>query len=289
MRFGVSTHLFHSERLERRHLDAVAAAGFTAVEVFATRTHVDYHDRRRVLELTGWIRQAGLEAISMHAPICESFADGVWGRAYSNASSRPAVRQEAIDETLAALEAARHLGCATFVVHLGLPRGQAARADDNDPGSARRSLETIADAARAAGVRLAVELIPNALSTAAALESLLGGDLDLGNAGVCLDVGHAHMLDGVGDATERLSGHIITTHIHDNDGKADAHLVPGAGTIDWPAALTAFGKVGYAGPLVFEVADHGDAAAALGRTVGARARLQAILNDLSQPLDFGAA
>jgi sugar phosphate isomerase/epimerase len=62
--------------------------------------------------------------------------------------------------------------------------------------------------------------------------------------------------------------------------------VPPAGTIDWPAALTALWKVGYGGPLVFEVADHGDAAGVLSRLVGARQRLQAILSDLAQPFDF---
>jgi sugar phosphate isomerase/epimerase len=147
-------------------------------------------------------------------------------------------------------------------------------------------LEALAEAATAAGVRLALELIPNTLSTAAALEALFGGDLDLGDAGVCLDLGHAHIMGGVPEAAEILAGHIITTHVHDNDGKSDSHLVPGEGKIDWPAAMTELGKVGYSGPLIFEVADHGDAAGVLRRTVGARTRLQAILEDLAKPLDF---
>ena len=286
MEFGLSTHLFHNERLERAHLDAIAAAGFTAIEIFATRTHVDYHDRRRVLEIGAWLREAGLEAVSMHAPICDSFTGGAWGRAYSNASPRAAVRQEALDETLAALDAARHLGCRTMVLHLGLPRGQTMPPDDNNAAAARHSLETLAAAAQSVGVRLALELIPNALSTADALEALFDGDLDLGDTGVCLDLGHAHLMGGVPEAAEILSGHIITTHVHDNDRKGDTHRVPGEGTIDWPAAMTALGKVGYNGPLIFEVADHGDAAGVLRRTVGARDRLRAILEDLAQPLDF---
>lgn len=286
MEFGISTHLFHNERLEKAHLGAIADAGFTAIEIFATRTHVDYHDRRRVLEIGAWLRDSGLEALSMHAPICDSFIGGAWGRAYSNASAQPAVRQAALDETVAALDAARHLGCRTMVLHLGLPKGQPTPPDDNNATAARHSLETLAAAAQSAGVRLALELIPNALSTAEALEALCGGDLDLGDAGVCLDLGHAHLMGGVPEAAEILSGHIITTHVHDNDRKADTHRVPGEGNIDWPAAMTALGKVGYGGPLIFEVADHGDAAGVLRRTVGARNRLRAILEDLAEPLDF---
>jgi sugar phosphate isomerase/epimerase len=286
MTFGLSTHLYHSDQLDRPHVDAIAQAGFTAVEIFATRTHVDYRDGRRLTEIAAWLRDAGLTAVSMHAPICESYAGGTWGRAYSNASGRQAVRQEAVDEARAALDAARQLGCAALVVHLGLPRGQRIPADDNDATAARHSVEALVEAARGSGVRVALELIPNDLSTAAALASLLDGDIETGDAGVCLDLGHAHLMGGVAEAAEILSGHILTTHLHDNDRRSDSHLVPGAGTIDWPGALTALGKVGFAGPLVFEVADHGDAADVLRRTVGARTRLQAILDDLAGPLDF---
>jgi sugar phosphate isomerase/epimerase len=288
MRFGLSTHLFHGERLTAGHVETIAASGFDLVEVFATRTHFDYRDPRRAAELRGWLDAAGVAAGSMHAPICASFTGGVWGRAFSNASSRAADRQEAIDETRAALDAARVLGCHAIVLHLGLPQGQPVPPGDNDPGALRRSLEALAEPAAAAGVRLALEVIPNALSTPEAILDVLDR-IELGDAGICLDVGHAHLLgpNGAPEAAETLSGHIITTHVHGNDGRHDDHLVPFEGTIDWPATLMAMWKVGYAGPLVFEVADRGDAAGVLARTVRARTRLQAILEDLARPMEFG--
>lgn len=285
-RFGLSTHLFHGERLGPAHLDAVAAHGFDLVEIFATKTHFDYRDPARVRELRQWLRAAGLEAGTMHAPISEGIEGGVWGRPYSNASTDSPRRQEAIAETRVALDAARELGCHAIVVHLGVPRGQTVPAGDNDGSAVRRSVETLAEAATASGVRLALEVIPNALSTPDALVDLLDGDLDLGAAGVCLDFGHAHMLSSAPEATEVLAGHVITTHVHDNNGREDDHRVPFAGTIDWPAALMAMSKIGYAGRWIFEVADHGDAMGVLKRTVGARTRLQAILDDLAQPFVF---
>jgi len=285
-RFGLSTHLFHGEHLERAHLETIARHGFDLIEVFATKTHLDYHDAREVARLAGWLRETGISAASMHAPICDGFSHGVWGRAFSNASGHPAHRQEAVAETAAAIRAGRDLGCQTIVLHLGLPRGQEIPPGDNDPGAMRRSLEAIAEAATAAGIRLALEVIPNDLSTPDALEEIFGSDLDLGDAGVCLDFGHANMLSGAPEAAEALGGHIITTHIHDNKGREDNHLVPFAGNIDWTATLAAMSKIGYAGPWIFEVADHGDAAGVLTRTVGARTRLQAILDDLAQPFGF---
>jgi sugar phosphate isomerase/epimerase len=92
----------------------------------------------------------------------------------------------------------------------------------------------------------------------------------------------------VPDAIEALAGHVVTTHVHDNRQAGDDHLLPFAGTIDWQATLAAFWKVGYDGRLVFEVADHGDAAGVLDRLVGVRRRLQAILEDLAQPFPFAA-
>lgn len=285
-RFGLSTHLFHDDRLDERHLHAIAAHGFDLVELFATATHFDYRDAGRVREMGRWLQEAGLEAGSMHGPIFDGFRGGEWGRALSNASADPTARQEAIDHTRAALAAAHALGCRTLVLHLGLPLGQKVPRGDNDPSALRRSLDALGPAAREAGVRLALELIPNPLSTPAELLRWMDDEAGLEDGGVCFDVGHAHMMGGAPEAVEVLSGHIITTHVHDNNGREDAHLVPFAGSIDWPATLTAMWKVGYAGPLVFEVADHGDGPGVLARTVGARGRLQAILDDLAQPFAF---
>jgi len=284
--FGLSTHIFHGDRLTRAHLELAQAHGLNLIELFATRTHVDYHDPRHLDEIAGWLAELGMTAISMHAPITVGLTNGEWGRAYSNASPVAAQRLEAVDETLVAIAAARRLNCETLVLHLGLPRGQKIPAGDNDVAAMRRSLEPIAGACTAAGVRLALEVIPNDLATPDALIDLLDGDLELGDAAVCLDFGHAHLVGGAPEAIDALAGYIITTHVHDNRGRDDDHLVPFAGTIDWPLTLMTMVKIGYTGPWIFELPDHGDAAATLKRAVGARARIQAILDDLGQPFQF---
>lgn len=287
-RFGLSTHLFHGVPLTRGHLESIARRAFTSVEIFATRTHVDYHDAARIGELRSWLTELGLDPWSVHLPICDGFTDGVWGRAYSNASTDAAARQETVDETVRAIGAARDLGCRVAVLHLGLPYGQPIPSNDNDAAAVRRSLEPIAEACTNAGLRLALEVIPNELAGAGAILDWLTGDLELGSTAACVDVGHAHLTGGAPEAIDTLSGYIITTHIHDNRGKTDDHLVPFEGTIDWVATMTAFAKVGYAGPLIFEVPDHGHADVTLDRIVAARGRIQAILDDLARPLPFEA-
>jgi sugar phosphate isomerase/epimerase len=286
MAFGLSTHLVHGEQLTRDHLARIAAHGFDLVELFATRTHIDYHDAGAIRAVAGWLRETGLTAWSIHAPITDGCLNGNWGRTFSNASKRAAVRDEAVRETLAAVEMARHVGARVLVLHLGIPEGQEIPADDNDAGAVRQTLEPIAAACDDAGVQLAIEVIPNALATADAVLNWLRSDLELGRTGACLDVGHAHLTGGAPEAADLLSGDIVTTHIHDNRGRADEHLVPFEGTVDWPATLFGLVKAGYEGPLMFELPDHGDVDRTLSRAVAARQRLRTILDDLAAPFPF---
>ena len=74
MRFGISTHLFHEQRLSRDHLAQIAAHGFEAVEVFATRSHFDYHDPAAIAQLAGWLKETGLALHGIHAPIADRLA-----------------------------------------------------------------------------------------------------------------------------------------------------------------------------------------------------------------------
>ncbi|MCA1652531.1 MAG: asparagine--tRNA ligase, partial [Acidobacteria bacterium] len=56
----------------------------------------------------------------------------------------------------------------------------------------------------------------------------------------------------VPDAIEMAAEHLFTTHVHDNHGREDEHLVPYLGSIDWDAALMAMQKVGYEGTYLMD-------------------------------------
>lgn len=279
MRFGISTHLYHDQPLGPAHLQAIAAQGFDSVELFATRTHFNYRQPAAIQELGAWLGQAGLELHSIHAPIVDSIVGTTWGRTFSNAAPDEAGRQRAVQEVAAALDVARAIPTKFLVLHLGIPRDQAKEPGENNREAARRSLEEIGRLVSEAGVRLAIEVIPNGLSDAAGLVELLEDDLELPGAGICLDFGHAFLMGDLLDAIETVSGHLITTHVHDNQGKVDEHLVPFEGAIDWPAALMTTQKIGYEGTLLFEVRNSGDAAAVLARTSAARRRFEQILGE----------
>ena len=275
--FGISTHLFHEHRLNRDHLVHIAAHGFEAAELFATRAHFDYRSDQAIAELGEWLSDTGLSLHSVHAPIVERMAKGRWVGAFSNASSDEGRRKAAVAEAEAAIAIAARIPFQFLVLHLGVPSSEQVNAGDNHAEAARRSVEEIAAAAARANVRVAVEVIPNALSDAAALAWLVEEQLDGLDVGVCLDYGHAHLMGDLCEAVETLSGHLWTTHVHDNGGTRDDHLAPYLGTIDWDAAMMETQKIGYDGVLMFEVSDTGDPVDVLKRCVKARERLEKTL------------
>ena len=272
--FGISTHLFHAERLDREHLVEVAAHGFDTLEVYATRTHFDYHDPHAAASLAEWLDDTRLSLNSVHAPTTVGYVQGRWGETLSIAVADEARRRRAVAETIAALRLASTVPFRSLVVHIGVPTNDPA---GNSRVAAGRSLEEIAEAAQAMGVTVAVELIPNPLSLAARLVQWLEDDLETPGMGVCLDVGHANLTGDAMEAIEICSGHIVTTHLHDNRGKRDEHLVPGEGAIDWEGVLMAFQKVGYDGAWIFELAPSTEPAAVLARAARARDTFERLL------------
>jgi sugar phosphate isomerase/epimerase len=62
---------------------------------------------------------------------------------------------------------------------------------------------------------------------------------------------------------ETVAEHLIATHVHDNRRRADDHLVPYHGAIDWDAALMSMQKVGYDGTYMMELANTATPAAVL--------------------------
>ena len=275
MRFGISTHLFHTERLCRDHLAQIAAHGFEAVEVFATRSHFDYHDASAIAQLGQWLQETGLALHGIHAPITDRLTPpDTWGEVISNAVTDTAKRQAAVQEADAALNIARQIPANVFVIHMGTPVN---KGGENNRTAAFRSVEDICRLAEPIGIRVAVEVIPNALSDPASIVTLLERDLDAPRTGVCLDIGHAFLIGDVADAIETVAEHLVTTHVHDNGGRRDDHLVPFDGRINWDVALMTLQKVGYDGTYLMELANTSTPEAVLTKAQAARQRFEKLL------------
>jgi sugar phosphate isomerase/epimerase len=279
VRYGISTHMYHEARLSLDHLLEVRSYGFDQIEIFAARSHFDYHDVKAIGELARWLGEAGLALHAIHGPIVEDIVNGRWIGALSLAAADADAREHALQETAAAIDIARQIPTGFLVLHLGLPDELVPATGVNLRDAALGSLERIVALAEPAGLQVAVELIPNDLSRAAALVEIVEDDLELPNVGICLDFGHAALEGDVVDAVETVAGLLVTTHVHDNRGRSDDHLVPFDGTIHWPSVLTSLQKIGYEGTLMFELAGTSNASAVLERTRAARERFEQILGD----------
>ncbi len=144
-------------------------------------------------------------------------------------------RLEMVDEIKRALEIAETIPFKYLVQHIGVTGEEfSERAVD----AAFSALEQISLFARQRGVEVLLENIPNGLSTAEHLMLFL--DLTHLDLNFVFDVGHANLGEGVEAAFNVMKERIRSTHIHDNDGKADKHLLPLAGeggTIDWKKTM----------------------------------------------------
>ena len=285
-KFGVSTHLYHEQRLDLAHVLEIAASGFEAVELFATRSHFDYHDETAIGTLKDWLTQANLDLHSVHAPITDVFVNGRGQRTYSTAIRDADARKTTLREMAAALKIARVIPFKYLVVHLGVPEAWNPGSDDNHREAAIRSVEEIQSMAETVGVKVALEVMGNTLSTAPDLIEIIERSFEGADLGICMDVGHAHMLGDTAEAIETTSEYLVTTHIHDNRRQSDDHQVPFQGSIDWAATVMAFEKIGYDGVLMYEVRNAESPTSVLAKAVGARRRLEALMMDTSQLTAF---
>ena len=235
--------------------------------------------RRFWPNLSEHLRDSGLRAHSVHAPITESLRDGVWGPAYSLATTDEAARTRAVDETIVALRAAEQLQAAFLVLHLGVPLAQQPDGRDNRRDAVLRSLEARACGGGGVGGPAGARGHPQP-----DLGRRRAGDGDRRRAR-----GHRHrhlprqrprVPDGRSGRRDRRGGRdtwsrrTCTTIA----GSSDDHLVPFDGAIDWAEAAMTLQKVGYEGVWLFELAATDTPRRVLERAQSARRRLERFLS-----------
>ncbi len=233
----LSTHLFVQHRLTTVWLDRIWDAGIPQVELYCARQHLDWRNKAQVNELGYWFRDSSLKVHAVHGP---TFTDEFWGRSGPDAVLTITERVKSkrlpmVDEIKRALEVAETVPFRYFIQHLGVTGEEF---DEFKVDAAFSALEELMLFARHRGVEMLLENTPNGLSSAERLLTFL--NLTHLNLNICFDTGHAHMNEGVETAYRLLKPRIRSAHVHDNDGKEDAHLFPlgtGGGTIDWPAAM----------------------------------------------------
>lgn len=246
---AMSTYVHVRERLHPGLLDNFVRGGAQAIEVFAAKSHFDYTSPQHIREIGSWFQGNSTVFHSMHSPM---YSDADWGHRVSalNIASRDRKTGiDAMDEIKRAIEVAEKVPFKFLVQHIG---NGGEEFDEHKFDAAMTSIEHLRAFARPLGVRILLENIPNELSTPARLAQFIHVT-HMEDVGVCFDVGHAHMGEGVAASFERLKPFIRSTHVHDNCGDGDTHLWPGKGKIDWKQTMDLLRQAPQLPPLLLEV------------------------------------
>ncbi|HUT61123.1 MAG TPA: sugar phosphate isomerase/epimerase family protein [Phycisphaerae bacterium] len=215
---------------------AMADAGFRAIHWCQHWTGQPVlYDGPGADSLAATLRQCGLELADVHG-YCAGHKDF------------PCTDELLVTVNLNRIEFAQRLGGRAVVLHLppapdAGPRGLA---------RSRQILRALEPAARRAGVVLALENLPGAAATDEPFLDAVFSEFPPDLVGFCYDTGHALIASQTG-MLRRYIGRLVVTHLHDNDGSSDQHLLPGRGKVDWPAVLGTIKDSAYAGTLNLEV------------------------------------
>ena len=227
--------------------EKVAGAGFSSVELGFEAKLEEFlrgpGEMRRMLEAVG------LRAWSLHSP----------SAGWNNGSADEAKRRKSIEAAAATFGPAAEAGVEIVICHCNLSAEKVA-AEDYDACKALsvESLGILADRARQAGVKMAVENLPvyGKIRPGGSAEEVRGMIEGLGeDVGICIDTGHCNANGRMAAEEARVAGEkLMAVHMHDNDGKGeDQHLIPGEGTVDWETFGGALDEMRFAGPRTFEV------------------------------------
>jgi sugar phosphate isomerase/epimerase len=208
------------------------AAGFAdLVEIYSGGRHTLTSAANRAS-----VRAAGL-SVTVHAPYGGLAIGGPGKRA----------RREAIEAHREHLAAAADVGALRYVVHPDVaPRRYRRGRDDRVLAALDESFHELAELQRQTGVPVVVENMPALDHSHLTLRSHLScslptpGDVDLGELGFCLDVGHASLCGALDDFLAHPPDRLKHVHLHDNRGPEDSgdpHRALGDGVVDVGAVL----------------------------------------------------
>jgi sugar phosphate isomerase/epimerase len=250
MQRALSTYCLINHRLTTVWLDRIWDAGIPLIEIFCSRKHLDYHDRAQVNDLGAWFRDSELKVHSLHAPVYNDDSGGLSGpqSRINITESVKSKRIAMVDEIKRALDLVETFPFRYFIQHIGASDEEY---DERKLDAAFTSLEEISIFAKQRGVEVLLENLTNRLANAERL--LHFNEITHLNLNFCFDSGHAHITESVGAAFDMMRERIRSTHIHDNDGKADLHLYPQAGTIPWRRLMTLLRSRADQYPLVLEL------------------------------------
>ena len=241
-------------------LRGIKSAGYDGVEILADKPHAypDDLDADHVKTIRDELDRLNLAVSNVNA----NCSFGYWSDAPpepyfepSLISPNPGHREDRTNLIYGALQFARDVGAANISITSGrclggMPPDRAAR-------QFAESIKPILERADNLNVNVGIECEPGLfLEYVAELREWIDR-LKHPRFGANLDIGHSQVIgESIPDVVRRLGDRIWNLHVEDIPGRKHYHLIPGEGTIDWPALRGALDDIRYDRFLTVELYTH---------------------------------
>ena len=234
---------FHNELGLKNTIDIFSEAGFEGIDFNADleEYYTDVHDEKFYKDIKKYANDKGIVFSQTHAPFGSSFTE----------------EEKTINrfgEIVKSMEHSSYLGADMIVIH---PCKHIDYTENNNYDLMMEYnldfYKRLIPYAENYSIKIAIENIKGSITetTKGLLELINTLNSDL--LTVCYDVGHANICgQNPADMIKELGKHIGCTHIHDNDGIRDCHILPYYGSIDWESVMKAFSETDYNGNLNYE-------------------------------------
>lgn len=231
---------FNYEIALKDQLPKIREAGFSHISLGANIDHADYLSGPARKDIKAMVRDHGLAICSLHVP---------FGKDLDISSPDSNISDNTVETYQRCVEAAEHLGAGTVIFH---PM-RYMRFDDLEQRkrAITRNIEKMLGSTGAGGVNLAIENDRFDPSNDVLVHSL--DEIADARYGFCYDSSHDNLVAKTFALLERYGSRLLATHISDNRGEEDDHLLPFEGCYDWPGFYTLFSRIPFQGIFLLEV------------------------------------
>ena len=206
-----------------------------------------YHNTDLLLREYAAAEAAGISFSQLH---------GIW----PTDDSTEAGRTEKAEHLAWAIEHAHLLHCTRVVYHPDMPLGWFADDEALVYRSNLAMIRRLLPTAEKHGVCVCIENMPMTKIGFSRVERMmeLVHEIDHPLFGMCLDTGHVAVFgEQPADAVRLIGDKLFALHVHDNDGTADQHRLPGTGIVDFDSFRAALHEAGFDGTFSFETSPSG--------------------------------
>jgi len=236
-KFGISTTVDYSVPIEKI-MELAAEAGFDFLSLGADHEQSHFWELDRFNRILAEAEELGIAINSLHVP---------FGGDFDLAAGDQVRRKLAVANTLKYIERSSTYGIDSVVIH---PHHYLEKSKELTLAESEKSLEEIIMQAPEP-VRLTIENLPD--ERGSWICSRLLDRFGFDELGWCYDSSHENISGRPFHLLDKYCNRLEITHLSDNHGKNDDHLVPGEGEIDWPEMRNIIAGNGNIAELLFEV------------------------------------